>query len=222
MEDWQRVVNIVAFIVVLSFFVTERRLLRYFLNVVKRFRFRMFLEVVCLLGFTGTVAITLIQLSVLNIGWANIVLGEDINISHSPISYMTQSTQWTALIGGTIFYILLIVGLPQISRFEENLFRKGKNTWKSIVIWSVLFGLMHCLAGVSVGIGIALIVPGLFFGLKYKQAFDRLCLVLDHADAEEEATQVSIVYHTLYNVLVVSGLYWLSVTLVVLDKMSSA
>lgn len=216
MDNWQRVVNIAAVLAVLSIFVTERQLLKYFLSVVRKFRFRMFLEVLCLLVITGTIGLMLTQLPILSFGWANVVLGKDVNIAVLPISNMTQSPQMTAWIWGTVFYVLFLVVLPHVSRLEEDLFRKGKNNWTAIGKWSVLFGLVHCLMGIPLGAGIALVLPGLFFGMKYKQAFDRFRHAMTQDEAEEKAMQVSTVYHTLYNVIVVSGFFFSSVLLRIL------
>ena len=68
--------------------------------------------------------------------------------------------------------------------------------------------------GVSLAIAIALIFAGLFFGYKYKKAFDKNVVTKDLGEAREEAMLVSTAYHSLYNTVCAVILIILSITMI--------
>jgi hypothetical protein len=59
-----------------------------------------------------------------------------------------------------VFTILIILALPHLAMFEEQMFREGTRGLGSSLIRSTLFGLMHLIAGISFGYALALIIPG--------------------------------------------------------------
>ncbi len=70
---------------------------------------------------------------------------------------------------GVIFLGLLFLNLPGMARAEEEMFREGTKSWKDGVPRSLAFGLMHCIVGVPVAAGLALMIPGLWFTREYFQ-----------------------------------------------------
>lgn len=88
---------------------------------------------------------------------------------------------------GFVFLALLFLNLPVMARNEEELFRRGTKSWWDGMPRSLAFGMMHCIVGVPVCAGIALMVPGLWFTHEYflggtdrstrVHAFYNMCLI---------------------------------------------
>lgn len=110
-----------------------------------------------------------------------------------------------------LYFAILAYILPFLALVEENIFRKGKNDWISILKWSSYFGMAHCIFGLGLAYGMALTIPGLFFGFKYKRAYDKLIISNDSEEAERLATLTSTVYHTLYNLIIVAIIFIVSI-----------
>jgi hypothetical protein len=70
---------------------------------------------------------------------------------------------------GIIFGGVLLLNLPKYAMMEEEMFRQGTNGWAEALAMSVVFGLVHCLVGVPVGVGLALSVAGTWFNYQYFQ-----------------------------------------------------
>lgn len=68
---------------------------------------------------------------------------------------------------GIFMWVLLIANLPALAHIEEDVFRKGTLNWSDALIRSVAFGLFHCLVGVTIAVGLALSVGGLWFSFQY-------------------------------------------------------
>ncbi len=68
----------------------------------------------------------------------------------------------------------LALAVPLLARQEELWFRSGTETSSLVetLARSLLFGLVHVLAGVPVAAALALSVPGLVFATVYRLAFD--------------------------------------------------
>ena len=61
------------------------------------------------------------------------------------------------------------MALPHFAKIEEVLFRSGTKGIGSALIRSLIFGLTHMLAGISLGYALALTVAGLWFSYQYKK-----------------------------------------------------
>jgi hypothetical protein len=70
---------------------------------------------------------------------------------------------------GIVFLVLLFLNLPGMARSEEEMFREGTKSWRDGIPRSLAFGLVHCLVGVPVAAGLALVIPGLWFTREYFQ-----------------------------------------------------
>lgn len=68
---------------------------------------------------------------------------------------------------GFMFCCLLILSLPHFAIYEEQLFRAGTQDWIGGIARSVGFGFAHCLVGVPIAFGAALVIPGLWFTHQY-------------------------------------------------------
>lgn len=92
---------------------------------------------------------------------------------------------------GLVFLILFAINLPRYAHMEEEWFREGTISWGQGLFMSVLFGLAHCLVGVSIGTGLAISVAGLWFTHQYFVG----------------GVDLSTVHHTTYNLILISILF---------------
>lgn len=184
--------------------VSERRNYEFVWQVWRQFRIKMFFETFGVILLTIAVAIALWEVPGLKYGWISLFFGGSGNMLIKPITEGSHSTHISIRLLVSIFFIALAFVLPFLARSEERSFRKGYDEWGSIIKQSIKFGLVHCFVGVPLAAGIALIIPGFFYGYKYKRAFDRNTEALGYRRAEDEAVMVSTAYHTLYNTIVVA------------------
>lgn len=183
--------------------IAERRNYKFVWSVWRRFRIKMFFECLGIVTLTIAVMVALWQVPGLNYGWINLFFGESGNMLIKPIQEGSDSANVLVRMMVPMFFVALAFVLPFLARSEERSFRKGYNDWGSITKQSVKFGLVHCLVGLPLATGIALIIPGLFLGLKYKRAFDRNVNYMGYWRAEDEAVMVSTTYHTMYNMILI-------------------
>lgn len=170
----------------------------------RQFRPLLLLEAVAVLTMTVVVASVLLDLGApFTWGWFVLLTGHHGNFTIQPILDVGQSGHaflWLASIG--VLAVLLLL-MPHYARDEELKFRKGRETWRQILPMSLMFGLWHLWVGVPLAIGIALALPGLWFGWRYRRAFlqsmreDEPVSALDIA--REMGVQRSTVCHALYN-----------------------
>lgn len=66
--------------------------------------------------------------------------------------------------------ILLLLAIPFIAEYEEIAFRKGREQWPKLIGQALIFGPLHIIAGIPMAAGIALILPGLWYGYRYRLA----------------------------------------------------
>lgn len=190
-----------AIVSVAQTLINERRNYKFVWQVWKRFRIKMLFESFGIILLTGTVAIMLLFVPGLKYGWLNFFFAEGGNMLIKPVLEGSKSTSILIRLFVPIFFFVLMLTLPFFAKFEEKIFRKGYNEWIPILKQSIRFGLFHCLVGVPLALGFALIIPGFFFGYKYKRAFDCNAAILNHDQAEDEAVMVSTSYHTMYNMI---------------------
>jgi hypothetical protein len=112
------------------------------------------------------------------------------------------------------FCLAFLVVIPFLAKVEEEMFRQGHTEWKSIWWQSTKFGLVHCIVGIPIGFGIALIMSGLFYAYHYKRTFEKNIEAFGYHTANEEAVMVSTTYHSMYNSIVITVLILLSVVMV--------
>lgn len=113
--------------------------------------------------------------------WLSVWGGDERNVSVIPIDSPILLVP---------FLVLLFVNLPRLARSEEESFRKGTRSWPHALGKSVVFGLVHCLVGVSIATGLAIGVSGLWYSHHY------------FVGGVERSTHT----HTAYNAIVLSVL----------------
>ncbi len=90
---------------------------------------------------------------------------------------------------GVAFGLLFLLNLPYLASIEEKIFREGTGDWWDGTLRSLAFGLVHSLlAGVPIAAGIAISFAGLAFTHFYF----------------EGGVSESTLYHTTYNLIIVS------------------
>ena len=68
---------------------------------------------------------------------------------------------------GLVFACLLSINIPRLARREEEVFRRGTQSWQDALPRSFKFGLIHMIVGVPLCAAIALMGAGLFFTWRY-------------------------------------------------------
>ncbi len=144
-----------------------------YLNVVKNIRPIMFIEsiVVIILVVTTSIGLKLL-IPPLSWGWFQLLPIEGTTYLDSPINSATESDGKLGLY--TILFLIAMVWLamPLLVRFEEKIFRHGHVKNKAIFWQSVKFGFIHPLVmGLPLSVGFALIIPGLYLGMKYRKKY---------------------------------------------------
>jgi len=173
----------------------------------KRFRFWMFIQVFILIVIVFTVAIFLgNHIPYLHYGWLHLILEKGGSIITTPIAAGAHSPHIMLRILPPIFLFTLLVSVPFLANGEERIFRKGYHTWGKMIRQSIRFGLVHLIAGIPISLGIALIIPGLFFAHKYQSTYKKLAPIMDKKAAINEAVLVSTTYHTLMNTITITYL----------------
>ncbi|HEU0085735.1 MAG TPA: hypothetical protein VFQ59_02130 [Candidatus Paceibacterota bacterium] len=134
----------------------------------------------------------------------NLFYNEGGNIYIAPIiEAANTSIRWVQVLP-FLFFLLFLVAIPLLAHLEEKIFRKGNHKWPDIIKQSVVFGLIHCLVGISLAAGIALIGTGFFYANKYRKTYlKELKEHNDHTRAEEQAVLVSTTYHSFYNSVII-------------------
>ncbi len=192
---------------------SNRRNYNFVWSVLRRFRIKMFLECFGLILVTVICAFALISVPGLKYGWLHLFGGSG-NILVAPVVELSSSTTPWIRLFVPLFLLAFAFMLPFFANWEEKEFRKGYLDHSSIIKQSIMFGLIHCTVGIPISIGIALIIPGLFFAVKYKNAFYRNLKKMSASDAEEEAVMVSTTYHTMWNMILVTVAFVASLMMV--------
>ncbi len=111
-------------------------------------------------------AFALIQLPGLSWGWWSAIGGVG-----SPVVGSSERSAGTPLewIVPAVFLTMLIPALPLFAESEERMFRLGAERWSNArrVRRALEFGLVHCLIGIPIGVGLALSIGGLYFTWAY-------------------------------------------------------
>lgn len=108
--------------------------------------------------------------------WASKLLHESKVMQFSFLRFV-KSLRWAANMVLTpirlyrplavIYILFLTYSLPAIAFVEEVVFRDRITGIVSAIVVTIIFGLVHMLMGATLGVGIALMIPGGFFALVY-------------------------------------------------------
>lgn len=123
-------------------------------------------------------------------GVGNPVLGVSGRSSGSPLEWVIP----------TLFVAMLVPALPLFAESEERRFRAGAEYWStaSRVRRAVAFGLVHCVIGIPIGVGLALSIGGLYFTWAYLRGYER------SGGSRQAAISESTRAHLAYNVTILA------------------
>ncbi len=159
---------------------------------------RHFLRAVPVLAGVLGVATPLIAIPGLDFGWWTAIGGEGNPVVGVGRKSATPGALETVI--PIIFVTLLLIGLPLLVEGEEWVFRKGAQyrSRAANARRSVLFGLVHALVGIPIGVALALSVGGFYFTWAYLRVWRA-------TGSEEAALAESTRSHLAYN-LVIAGI----------------
>ncbi len=149
---------------------------------------------------TSVVSAAYVLLSVpgLDLGWWSALGGVG-----NPVTGGTTATTGTSLevIIPLVFVILLLPGLPLFAAAEERTFRLGAEGWSTArrLGMGIVFGLVHAIIGIPLGVALALALGGWWFTAVYLWGFRRGGRVV----ALREATLAHLAYNASILLLVV-------------------
>ena len=164
-------------------------------SLVTGLRFRHFLRAGPVLAGVLAVATPLLAVPGLDFGWWTAIGGE----GNPAVGVGRESATPGALetIIPVVFVTLLIIGLPLLVEGEEWVFRRGAQyrSRAANARRSVLFGLVHALVGIPIGVAMALSVGGFYFTWAYLRAWRA-------TGSEEAALAESTRSHLAYNLVI--------------------
>ena len=112
------------------------------------------------------VASALLYVPGLSWGWWSAIGGVG-----SPVLGMTERDSGSAFewVIPLVFVLMLLPALPLFAEAEERRFRAGAENWSPAkrVARAMQFGLVHCLIGIPIGVGLALSIGGGYFTWAY-------------------------------------------------------
>lgn len=115
-------------------------------------------------------ALLLVQVPGLSFGWWTAIGGEG-----NPAFGITDRTVGTPLatLVPLVFVVLLVPALPLLVEREERMFRLGAEQWSvpRRVVKAVVFGLVHAIVGIPIGVALALSIGGWWFTLAYLRGY---------------------------------------------------
>lgn len=164
---------------------------------------RHFLRAIPVLGAVLFVATPLVQVPGLDFGWWTALGGQGNPVVGVGRPEATPGVLETLV--PVVFVTLLILGLPLLVEGEEWVFRRGAQhrTRAANARRSVLFGLVHAVVGIPVGVAIALSVGGFYFTWAYLRVWRRTG---SEDDALAESTRSHLAYNLVIAVLIIAAL----------------
>ena len=164
-------------------------------HLVTGLRLRHFVRAVPVLVAVMAVATVLLGVPGLDFGWWTKLGGE----GNPAIGLAPESATpgVLATIVPVVFVTLLVIGLPLLVEGEEWVFRRGAQHRgrAANARRSVLFGLVHALIGVPIGVALALSVGGFYFTWAYLRVWRA-------TGSEEAALDESTRSHLAYNLTI--------------------
>lgn len=140
------------------------------IELVRGLRLRHFAPVPVVLTAVVVAAVGLTSIPPLNFGWWTAIGGQG-----NPAFGVTERTAGTALeiVVPVLFVLLLIPALPLLVEREEMIFRLDAELWSTPkrILKAVLFGLVHAIIGIPLGVALALSIGGAYFTITYLHRF---------------------------------------------------
>lgn len=142
--------------------VTTRSMRDRVVEIVRGIRLRHVLPVPLVLAAVIAAASALLLVPGLDWGWWSSIGGVG-----NPVTGSTERTSGTVLewLVPLVFVLLLLPALPLFAEAEERRFRAGAEQWSlARRVWrGVVFGLVHALIGIPIGVALALSIGGWYF-----------------------------------------------------------
>jgi hypothetical protein len=173
-------------------------------QILKRIKFKTVLTAIAALGSVvvfGTIFATILPFT--NFSWLQLFNMKGSNISVGP-ALDVASTNIYGKLTSAGYFLFLSICLPLFAKSEEQSFRRGNEDDIKYIVSSVTFGLVHCIVGVPVCMGMALIYPGFIFGWVYRRSFQKYSQRLPNTKSQDLAILDSTALHATYNLIVVS------------------
>ena len=137
-----------------------------------------------LFGILVIAAILVLFLPWMRWSWVTLIMPRsEGSIGGTNLLFLPIRVKWF----GEFFLILLFMNIPMIAYMEEYIFRSGTEDWTDGWIRSILFGLVHCIAGTPVCAAFLLPFVGLWLTHHYFRG----------------GTKRSTLYHTVYNMVAI-------------------
>lgn len=169
------------------------------IELLRGLRLRHFLPVPLVIAGVVATSVVLTSIPPLDFGWWTAIGGQG-----NPAFGVTERTAGTPLelVVPILFLGLLIPAMPLLVEREELMFRLGAETWSmpKRVGKALLFGLVHAVIGIPVGVALALSVGGAWFTIAYVRAFRRTG---SRRAALAESTRCHLAYNSSIVTLVV-------------------
>jgi hypothetical protein len=142
------------------------------IDIVRGLRWRHFLLCWPVLILVLALASVTLFVPVLAWGWWSAIGGVG-----SPVLGVSENSAGSALqwLIPAVFVVMLVPALPLFAEAEERRFRAGAEAWSTRrrIGRAVQFGLVHCIIGIPIGVGLALSVGGLYFTWAYLRGYRR-------------------------------------------------
>ncbi|HVF33630.1 MAG TPA: hypothetical protein VM933_11395 [Acidimicrobiales bacterium] len=162
---------------------------------VRGLRPRHFLPVPVVLALVVLAALGLTGVPPLDFGWWTAIGGQG-----NPAFGVTERTAGTAfeIVVPIVFVLLLLPALPLLVEREELAFRLGAEAWSTPkrIAKALLFGLVHAVVGIPIGVALALSIGGAAFTLAYLRTHRR-------TGSRRAALDESSRLHLAYNLTIV-------------------
>jgi hypothetical protein len=169
--------------------------LRFCLAIYRSISFGLIAKAAGVVLLTIPAVFALWQVPGLSWGWYKLLSGHYGNAMIAPITDLSDAGFWPLRLLPVVFIVLFFAAMPLLVRYEEQSFREGITDPRAIFWKSLRFGLIHCIVGVPLAAGLALTIPGLFYGFTYRRvALER---------GASAALFASTAAHTAYNGLIV-------------------
>jgi hypothetical protein len=164
---------------------------------------RHFLRAIPVLAAVLIVATPLLQIPGLDFGWWTALGGQGNPVVGVGRPEATPGVLETLV--PVVFVTLLILGLPLLVEGEEWVFRRGAEhrSRAANARRSVLFGLVHAVVGIPIGVALALSVGGFYFTWAYLRMWRRTG---SEQAALAESTRSHLGYNLVIAVLIIAAL----------------
>jgi len=164
---------------------------------------RHFLRAIPVLAGVLVVATPLLQIPGLDFGWWTALGGQGNPVVGVGRPEATPGVLETLV--PVVFVTLLILGLPLLVEGEEWVFRRGAQhrNRAANARRSVLFGLVHAVVGIPIGVALALSIGGFYFTWAYLRVWRRTG---SEDDALAESTRSHLGYNLVIAVIIIAAL----------------